>query len=31
MDVDGHLISKPITFDQLAARVLNIIDLPVSK
>jgi CheY-like chemotaxis protein len=29
LDADVHLISKPFTFDQLAARVRDIIDLPV--
>nr|WP_291687538.1 ATP-binding protein [Bradyrhizobium sp.] len=31
LDADVHLISKPFTFDQLAARVRDIIDLPVPK
>jgi nitrogen-specific signal transduction histidine kinase len=31
LDADVHLIGKPFTFDQLAARVRDIIDMPVSK
>ena len=31
LDADVHLISKPFTFDQLAARVRDVIDLPVLK
>jgi PAS domain S-box-containing protein len=31
LDADVHLIGKPFTFDQLAARVRDIIDLPVLK
>jgi len=31
LDANVHLISKPFTFDQLAARVRDIIDLPVPK
>jgi CheY-like chemotaxis protein len=31
LDADVHLISKPFTFDQLAARVRDVIDLPVAR
>ena len=31
LDADVHLIGKPFTFDQLAARVRDVIDLPVLK
>jgi CheY-like chemotaxis protein len=31
LDADVHLISKPFTFDQLAARIRDVIDLPVLK
>ena len=31
LDADVYLIGKPFTFDQLAARVRDVIDLPISK
>jgi CheY-like chemotaxis protein len=31
LDADVHLIGKPFTFDQLAARVRDIIDMPALK
>jgi signal transduction histidine kinase/DNA-binding response OmpR family regulator len=31
LDADVHLISKPFTFDQLAARIRDVIDLPTPK